>query len=73
MTEDTYFRQTLDIARSLFLLFLATLSLLPLACLSVGLERLLEVFKDFLVGDTRRDLNLLNVLSVGRQTVCYLF
>jgi hypothetical protein len=44
---------------SLLLLFLATFALLAFASFAVCFEGLLEILKDFLVGDTGRDLDLL--------------
>ena len=49
---------------SLLLLFLATFALLAFASFTVGFKGFLEVVKDFLVGDPRRDFNLLDMLSI---------
>jgi hypothetical protein len=61
------------VSLSLLFLFLAAFAFFAFASFTVSFKGFLEVLKDFLVGDTRRDLNLLDVLSVSCKNICDFF
>jgi len=64
-------RLLFQLLRSFLLLFFAAFAFFAFTSFAIRLQGLLEVFEDLLVGDSRRNLDLLYMLGVSGETISY--